>query len=92
MLGVQQNDLIYVYIAKRSLQRVYLTSSTTHNYNIFLVMKTFKISPSNFQKHNTVLLIIFTMLFIVSLISLSIRPSRNKKKYKLFPELVEEKK
>ena len=45
-----------------------LTSINTHTYKFFLlVMRTFKISPSNFRICNTVLLAIVTALYIIAL-------------------------
>ena len=48
-----------VYTVKRAPQYVWLTSITTHSYKfVLLVMRTFKISVSNFEVYNTVLLTI----------------------------------
>ena len=66
---IQHNDLIYtyIYIAKWSLQKVYLTFVTVHKY-FFSFMRIFKIySLGTFQICNIALLLtIVTMLYIPS--------------------------
>ena len=61
VLGVQHDDLVYVYVVKQLTQQPQIVT------DFFLVMRTFKIySLSNFQICDTVLLTIVTMLYTYS--------------------------
>ena len=66
-IGVQEDDLIHTCITKWFSPELVNSSITSHHYHFCVCeVRTFKISLSDFQVCNTVLVIIVTMLYIRS--------------------------